>query len=281
MDEPRLMIDRTRADGDKLPVLRTVARGYREAMRHGITYAAQALVWVGVVVAGQYVVGWLAEGSYGPEFNVVAAWLPYVAMLAGAAIIHVAAYRAVILLEIPQWQKALRLGGRELRLFGIHLLFVAVGYLEMALFGIIAQRVGDPHIMSSVLYGSDYVSDVAWNVILSLLLSITLVPFLGLAYPLTAIDTTSGLFRRSYALSRGNRGRIGAIVFLAALPVQIIASAPFSLWDGETDIVLGGLQIAVSSLIYLWGAALRAGALGCAFRFIANQRQERTYDVFD
>jgi hypothetical protein len=274
----RAMIDRTREGEDKLRVLPTIARGYREAVRHGVTYAVQALVWVGVVVAGQYALGRLADGSNSAEFGVVAAWLPYIAMLVGAAIIYVAAYRAVILLEVPEWRKAVRPGGRELRLFGIHLLFVAVGYLEIALLVIIGDSYG---MSSAVFFGSEYVSNVAWSVMLSLVVCVTLVPFLGLAYPLIAIDATSGLFRRSYVWSRGHRRRISAIVFLSALPVQIIAAAPFSMWDGKTNILLGGVQIAVSSLIYLWGAALRAGALGCAFRFIADRRQDRTYEVFD
>lgn len=173
-------------------------------------------------------------------------------------------------------------GGRELRLFGFDLVFLAVGYMEVALLGIVIQLVGGPYgVDAEMLFHSGTVSQVGEAVIWELLICITLIPPFGLAFPFIAIDMPSRLFRRSYFWSRGQRWRFFAIAVLTALPIQIAAYAPYFIWEGRNDVVDRSVQIGLMAKAYLWGAAIRGRAFGRAFRLIAEAQQGRTYNVFD
>jgi len=269
----------------KVPVLRTITRGCRESLRHG-AYTVQAAAWAFITVAA-YLPSQLPldHDSAGPSalfLYLAAPYLPQFVMHVGATVILVAAYRTVILGEVPSWRKALRFGNRELRLFGFNLLFLAVGYAELALLGIIVQLIGGPYgVDGELLFRSGMVSQVGVAVAWNLLICITLIPLFGLAFPFIAIDMSSGLLRRSYFWSRGQRWRLAAIAVLTALPVQIAAYAPYFIWEGRDDLVDGSLQIGTMAMAYLWGATVRGSALGSAFRHIADGQQGRTYDVFD
>ncbi len=270
----------------RIPVLRAIARGLRETFRHGAAYTAQAVAWALLAVAA-YLPSLLpldldSADSLALYFYLAAPYVPLVVMLVGAAVILVSVYRAVVLDEVPSWRRAFRLGGREFRLFGFNLLFLAVGYLEMALLGIVVQLIGGPYgVDAELLFHRGTVSQVGEAITWSLLICITLIPFFGLAFPFIAIDMSSGLLRRSYFWSRGHRWRLGAIGFLSALPVQIAVYAPFFIWADWNDAVGRCVLIGVSALIYLWGAAIRAGAFGWAFRVIADAQHGPTYEVFD
>jgi len=270
----------------RIPVLRAIARGLRETFRHGPAYTVQAVAWALIAVAA-YLPSLLpldldSVDSLAFYFYLAAPYLPFVVMLVGAAVILVSVYRAVVLDEVPSWRRAFRLGGRELRLFGFNLLFLAVGYLEMALLGIVVQLIGGPYgVDAELLFHSGAISQVGVAVTWNLFICITLIPFFGLAFPFVAIDSSSGLFRRSYFWSRGQRWRLAAIAVLTAVPVQIAAYAPYLIWEGRNDVVDHSLQIGIVAMVYLLGAAVRGGAFGSAFRIIADGQQGRTYDVFD
>ncbi len=214
----------------EFPPLHTIARGCRETFRHG-AYTVQAAAWALIAVAAylpsQLPLDLASAGFPALVFYIAAPYLPLVVMLVGAAVILVTVYRAVILDEVPSWRDALRLGSRELRLFGCNLLFLAAGYVEMALLGIVVQLLGSRYgVDADLLFRSGMVSQVGVAVTWNLLICITLIPFLGLAFPFIAIDMSSSLFRRSYFWSRRRRWRLAAIAVLTALPVQIAAYAP-------------------------------------------------------
>lgn len=270
----------------KIPVLRAIALGFRETFRHGTAYAVQAGAWALIAVAAylpsQLPLDLDSADSLALYFCVAAPYLPLAVMLVGAAVILVSVYRAVILDEAPSWQRAFRLGGRELRLFGFNLLFLAVGYLEMVLLGIVVQLIGGPYgVDADMLFHSGPLSQVGEAVTWNFLICITLIPLFGLAFPFIAIDMSSHLFRRSFFWSRGQRWRLAAITVLIGLPVQIAAYAPYFIWQGMNNVADRSLQIGTMAMIYLWGAAVRGGAFGSAFRLIADGQQGRTYDVFD
>jgi hypothetical protein len=65
------------------------------------------------------------------------------------------------------------------------------------------------------------------------------------------------------------------------LAIQIAAYAPFFIWADWNEAVGRGVVASASGVIYLWGAAIRAGAFGCAFRVIADGQHGSTYQVFD
>jgi hypothetical protein len=273
-------------DVTTIPVLATIARGCREAFRHGLVYTVYAVAWAVIAVlanlpAALPIDTWSVQSSALAVYY-AASLLPAVVMLVGYAVIFVAVNRAIVLHEIPAWWRALRVGRRELRVFGFSLLFVAVGYLEMVVIGILVQSISHPSgIGAELLFDSGLLTSAEAAVIWSLLISATLTPFFGLAFSLAAIGATSRMFRRSLAWSRGHRWRLGAIGFLSALAIQIAAYAPFFIWADWNEAVGRGVVASASGVIYLWGAAIRAGAFGCAFRVIADGQHGSTYQVFD
>lgn len=270
----------------KIPPLHTIARGCREMFRHGTAYTVQAAAWALIAVAAYFPsrlpLDLDSADSPALYFYLAAPYLPLAVISVGAAAILVSVYRAVILDEVPSWRRALRVGGRELRLFGLNLLFLAVGYAEMALLGIIVQLAGDPYgVDAELLYHSGTASTVGIATTWNLLICLTLIPLFGLAFPFTAIDMSSGLFRRAYVWGRGQRWRLAAIAVLTSLPVQVAAYAPYVIWDGGNNMVGNSLQIGTMAMVYLVGAAVRGGALGSAFRVIADGQHGPTYEVFD
>jgi hypothetical protein len=158
----------------KVPVLQAIVRGCREAFRHGTAYSVQAAIWTLVTVAASLPSLAPIDPDSGHPlasyFYVAAPYLPLVVMLLGAAAILVRVYRAVILDEAPS-RRRVRLGGRELRLFGFNLLFLVVGYLEMALLAIAVQLVG---VDAELLFDSGTVSQVGQALTWNLLICITL-----------------------------------------------------------------------------------------------------------
>jgi hypothetical protein len=161
------------------------------------------------------------------------------------------------------------------RLFGFNLLFLflAGGYIEMALLRIIVQLIGRPHgVDAELLFEGGALTPVEEAVAWNLLICVTLIPLFGLAFPLIAIDRSSGLLRRAYVWSRGQRWRLAAITTLTGLPVQIAAYAPYLIWANTKDVVGHSLQIAMTAMAYLSGTAIRGGAFASAFRFITDGR---------
>jgi hypothetical protein len=269
-----------------IPVLPTIARGCHEAFRHGLVYTVYAVAWATIAVL-VYLPAVLPIDALHTDiaafvFYYAASYLPMVVMQVGYAVIFVAVNRAIVLLEAPASRKALRVGGRELRVFGFNLVFLAIGYLEMAVLGILVQLIGGPYgIDAEALFDRALISSFAETAIWGLLICATLTPFFGLAFSFAAIDATPKMFRRSFVWSRGHRWRLGAIAFISGLLVQIVVYAPFFMWADWNDAVGRCALMGASALIYLWGGAIRAGAFGWAFRVIADRQHGATYEVFD
>jgi hypothetical protein len=273
------------SDVSAIPVLATIVRGGREALRHGLVYTVYAVAWAAIAVL-VYLPAVLPIEALSVQFSALAvyyaaSYLPTVVMLVGFVVIFVAVNRAIVLPEIPTWRKALRVGGRELRVLGFTLLFLAVGYVEMAALAILVQSIGHPLGIGTEPFEDGLLGNFAETVIWGLLISATLTPFFGLAFSLAAVDAPSRMFRRSFVWSRGHRWRLGAIGFLSALPVQIAVYAPFFIWADWNDAVGRCVLVGASAVIYLLGAAPRAGAFGWAFRVITDGQQGSTYAVFD
>jgi hypothetical protein len=270
----------------KIPLLHTIARGCRETLRYSPVYTVQTTAWALIAVAA-YLLSVLPSRIDSPDplslyYRVAAPYLPLAVMLLGAATISVSVYRAAILDEVPSLRKVLHLGARELRLTGFNLVFLVVGYVEMALLAIVVQLVGRRFgIDAELLFHSGAVSQVGESVAWGLLICITLVPLFGLVFPLIAIDMSSGTFRRSYVWSRGQRWRLAVIAALTGPPIQIIAYAPYLIWHGASSNAAHGLQIGLMAMVYLWGTAMRCSAFAVAFRLVANAQHARTYEIFD
>ena len=118
-------------------------------------------------------------------------------------------------------------------------------------------------------------------VLVSLLISVTITPFIGLAFPLAALDAPAGLFRRSFEMSRGNRLRLAAIGFSADLPWVLASYVPWLIWPSFGSDVPESLQLGVATFITLLGTAFGSMVFGKAFAAIADRRHEGIYGVFD
>ena len=266
-----------------LPILWTIVSGCREVFRYGTIYSAYALAWA-IIAAVAHLTEMVPTNDVSSVevAYYAASYLPSIVMLVGSAVIFVTVNRAIVLQEIPAWRRVFHVGGRELRVLGFNLLFLAVGYLELALLSILVQFAAGLHSVDvEFLFGGGLLTSAEEAVLWGLLISVTLTPFLGLAFSLAAIDATSGMLRRSAAWSRGYGWRLGAIGFLSGLIVQILAYAPFFIWPDWSDAVSRITVLGLSAVINLLGAGLRAGAFGYAFRVIADGRQALAYRVFD
>lgn len=268
------------SDVTKVPVFGAIAHGCRAAFGHGLMYAAYVGVWTILTVLAGIPVS-LAVGD-SAELYVALSYLPSVAMLVGYATIFVAVNRDIVRHEAPPWRSALRLGRRELRVFGLTLLFLAVGYVEVTVLWILLQLTSAFYGPGAeVLSGEGVINSVIGTVVWGLLISVTLTPFFGLALPLAAIDAKPGMFRQALASGWGNRWRLGAIGFVPALPFQIGVYAPFFIWADWNGALGSAVLTGLSAMIYLCGAVVRAAAFAWAFRVIAEGRQESSYGVFD
>jgi hypothetical protein len=267
-----------------LPVMRTIANGYREVFRHGGVYTAIAVVWAAVVVALDLVFWPLLETSSADVWSIVAlhSWLypPNIAFEAAAAMVVVPVYRSAILLEAPAYWMVFRISARELRVFGLFLLVYAASRLEYEIVTIFLQQIGIPSGLFATFDAGVGITIIR-RLIRSLIVCFTVIPFVGLALPLAAIDARPGLIRSSIAWSRGNLWRIGAIVFLSALPLQIIATASQYAWPAIVGVPIQYLHFAAYNVIYLWALAVRGAALGLACRMIADRQGQRVYEAFD
>lgn len=268
--------------GTTLPVLGSIACGCREGIRHGAVYGLHVLAWTIIVVVAYVPVLVPADDSFSVEAFVFVAHLPSIAMLVGSAVIFVAVNRAIVLQDVPTWWRAVRLGGHELRVLGLNLVFLVVGYLELALISTLVQFIsGLLGIDVGFLFDAGLITNAVHVVLWGLLISATLTPFFGLAPLFAAIDAKSGMLRRSAAWSRGYGWRLGAIGFLPGVIVQVGSYAPFVIWTDWRDAAGRTALVGLSAAIYLCGAIVRAAAFGCAFRFIAEGRQTSLYGVFD
>ena len=250
-----------RSDGaaatPKLRVAWIVADGYWWAAWYLRDYAAMAFAWAAVAAAAQLLLGRLFRDGSGETARMAADYAPTLANFAvtflGAAAVAVAAYRLAVLEERPHWRHALRIGRRELRIFGLSLLVYAAAVAEMIILtmslqgaGILDITGGNPAAANGAL--PQIIATVLW----SLLIALTITPFIGLAFPLAALDAPSGLFRRSFEMTRGHRLRLAAIAFIADLPWVLASYIPWAVWGssgrGIPDSLHVGLSIARSRI---------------------------------
>jgi hypothetical protein len=270
-----------------LPVLRTVVEGYWWAIWHLRTYGVLALIWAVAAAVLQMLLGGLPRlvADASPLRN-AALYAPGLAAFAvtmlGAAVIAVAAYRLVILDEPTDPWSALRLRRRELRFFGLSLLLYAVAVAEMLVLTVMLHMIG-------VLYqGGDGVLDggglpglIAAALLWSLLVAVTLTPFVGFAFPLAAIDTPSQLLQLSFQLGRGYRLRLACIAFVADLLWILASHVPWALWGSSQNDMPEGLHTGLSTFIALLSTAFGAMVFGKAFAAVSRRQHEGVYDVFD
>jgi hypothetical protein len=272
----------------RLPVVRTIVEGYWWAIWHLRTYSTLALVWAIVAAVLQMLLGDLPELLAGsPEdAGAVAHYVPslaiFAATLLGAAVIAVAAYRLVILDEPTDWRRALRLGRRELRVFGLSMLIYVVAVAEVLVLTLVLHLVGG---LDTAGAESRQVNESAALIIAavlwSLLIAVTLTPFIGLVLPLAAIDASSRLFHRSFQMSRGHRLRLACIVFVGDLLWVLASHVPWALWGSSQSDAPESLHIGLSAFITLLSTAFGAMVLGKAFAAIADRQHEGVYGVFD
>jgi hypothetical protein len=270
--------------GGRLRVAWTVADGYWWAAWYVRDYAAMAALWAIVAAAAQLLLGGMFGGASGEASPVAAAHVPtlatFAATLLGAAAIAVAAYRLAMLGEQPSWRQ--RIGRRELRVFGLSLLVYVAAVAEMLALVLVFQAgEGLDAPVGSSAESDQVLRLIVAAVLWSLLIAFTITPFIGLAFPLAALDAPSGLFRRSFEMSRGHRLRLAAIAFLADLPWLVASYLPWLAWQSFSGEIPESLQVGVSTFITLLGTAFGSMVLGKAFAAIADRQREGIYDVFD
>jgi len=115
----------------------------------------------------------------------------------------------------------------------------------------------------------------------SVLMSATLTPVFGLAFPLAAIDAPAGFLRRAALMSRGYRRQLGVISFLAMLPFTIASYLPFVAWTPDPDTIGFSAREAAFAMIGLLGVAFATTAFAVAFRTIVDRSGHGVYEVFD
>jgi hypothetical protein len=274
----------------KLPVARTIVEGYWWTIWHLRAYAAMALVWAAVAAALQLLLGnFLESPSDSPgdasPIGTAARYAPGLVVFAatslGAVVVGVAAYRLVILDEPTDWRRALRPGRRELRVFGISFLIYIVAVAEALALTLLFHLIGILDATGeSVREDREAVLIIA-TLLWSLMVALTLTPFVGFAFPLAATDAPSGLFHRSFRMSRGHRLRLACIAFVADLPWVLGSRIPWVVWESSISEMPESLQVGMSTFITLSSTAFGAMVLGKAFVFVANRQHEGTYGVFD
>jgi len=269
----------------KLRVAWIVADGYWWAAWYLRDYAAMALAWAAVAAGAQLLLGRLLRDGSGGTAQMAADYAPTLANFAvtflGAAAVAVAAYRLAVLEERPQWRHALRIGRRQLRVFGLSLLIYAAAVVEMIALTIALHAAGILDITgSSSAAANGVLSQILATILWSLLIALTITPFIGLAFPLAALDAPSGLFRRSFEMARGHRLRLAAIAFVADLPWVLASYIPWAVW-GSSDSIPDSVQVGLSTFITLLGTAFGAMVFGKAFAAVAARQRDGVYGIFD
>jgi len=108
-----------------------------------------------------------------------------------------------------------------------------------------------------------------------------LTPFLGLAFPLVAVDGPGSVLRQSIRLSRGHRIRLMAIGFLAPLPLLPLIYGLLYLGAFPDTMALMALRETGGFFVNGLVAALEAGVFAVAFQRVTAQSNVGTYGVFD
>ncbi len=286
----------TVAGASKLPVLQTIARGYREALQHLVGYAIQAAVWAGIVGALSYALGIVAASilhareiakPLAMATQYAAAFAEIATMLLGNVVVAMSAYRAAIKNERPGWQQAMRLGRRELRFLGLTLVFYVVEYagviLLMLLVLMVAHMTGEGRSAkrAAAAAGNSALGQLLIVVAGNLFMSVTVTPFFGLAFALVAVDAPAAILRGSARMSRGYRIRLGAISFLAILPFIVAAYLPYLAWPLAPGTIAFSAREAAVALIGILGVAFATAAFAVAFRTITDRHSTDVYGVFD
>ena len=279
------------ADRRNLPVLKTIVQGYGEALPHFPDYAIQALIWAGVVGAVHYLLGQIEapmkRAAETAEYWSVATHYAVLfakdfVLLLGGATTALAAYRAAIQNQRPAWQRALLIGRRDLRFIGLTLVLYIVGYGELILLaGILHMSGALSGVVAVMAWAGAGLVSLVFAVVGNLLVAATLTTFFGLAFPLASIGAPGGVIRRALRISRGYRGRLGVISFLAELPFLVAAYLPFLLWTTNAGTIGENAQMAAYALIAFLGVAFATSAFAVAFITVVDHHNEAVSDVFD
>jgi hypothetical protein len=274
-----------------LPVFATVFDGYRAAVRRLRSFLALVVVWAALAAGTGYGIEQLThswaklrahytlQAVVRDEATQIA---QYAELLLAASMIGIAVYRAVILAEPPQRGALARIGRREMRYVALAILFSVPAHFARRSVMVALNLGVAPTILSqaAAAIGIPILRTVCLFVMVHLLVSIALTPFLGLAFPLIAIDTPGSALRLSPRLSREYRIRLAAIGFLAPLPTLPLIVAPYLGGFADTTTLLA-LQATVGIFLNLLSTALVAGVFAVAFQRLTAQSNIGTYGVFD
>jgi hypothetical protein len=278
-----------KTDVRELPVIATILLGYREAVRYLPFYVAASIGWAAALGLVQLPLDHLLErrqevGAAGTAALMQAQrYLTLAVGLFGAAVLSVMASRAVLLAQSPAWLDGLRIGRRQLRIVGLGLLFYVAIYVEVfAIFhvGFLALPEQAASAAREMLFGQDrrlglYLLWILWSVLQSL----TLTPFFGLAFPLASIDAGTSLLSRSARISSDYRWRIAAISIMGHLPFLLINAVPYVAWHGSSGTTVG--VHVVASFVSLLGIAVSAATLAVTLDHVAGRLRQQMYDIFD
>ena len=280
-----------KAASASLPIFGTILEGYRATARHVGSFILLLIVWTAVAVGTDYAVEALTHtlSDLRAHYTLATAvryeamhLVPYAELLVAASLIGVTVYRAIILGEEPGWDSLWRIGRRELRYIGLAIVFyvplhVGMTSLEIAInLGVAPVRL--QHAVHAI--GIPILRLLSLSVAAHLLVSIAFAPFFALAFPLVAIGAPGGVLRRSMRMGRGHRIRLGAIGFLAPLPLIPLAYALYLAGEATTT-TLELLQSTTVTFLRLLASALVVGVFAVAFQRVTGHSNKGTYDVFD
>ncbi len=206
----------------------------------------------------------------------------YAELLLAASLIAIAVYRAIILDERRRWNATMRVGRREMRFLGLAALFSVPAHLGVVSIVVAVNlRVAPLMLMQALAaIGIPALRSVTVILLAHLVVSVALTPFLGLAFPLIAIDAPGSPLRQSLRLSRDLRIRLAAIGFAAPLPIMPLIYAPSLAGIPNTAILLA-LQSAVGSFFGLLAEAVVTGVFAVAFQRVTAHLNKGTYGIFD
>jgi len=252
---------------------------------------SMTVVWTAVAAGTGYAVEALthtlsdlrAHYTFAAAMRANAAQLvQYAELLVAASLIGVTVYRTIILGEDPRWHSIWRIGRREMRYLALAIVFSVPVHVGMRSLAIAVNLGVAPATLTQALMaiGIPILRIVSVSVTAHLLVSIALTPFFALAFPLIAIGVPGGVLRRSMRMSRSHRIRLGAIGFLAPLPIVPLFYSLYLAGTANTT-TLEMLQSTAGIFLTLLASALEACVFAVAFQRVTAHLHKGTYDVFD
>lgn len=268
-----------------LPVWHSVVLGYIDIARHLSVYLAMAALWSFLVIGGLRLLILAAFGGE-PTANDVTAltqelagWVEYLLGNIGSVLIAVAGYRAVLLGEAPSLHCLSRFGRRELRLFGVYLVYLALNFVLLSAALMVLVGVAGADVAAAI--DSNIAIALPFELVAGLLGDLMIAPFLILAFPLAALDARPSLFVGAWRLGRGHRLRLCAVSYLSGLPFMFLTYLPRQLFQPDAEWLAVYLWTSLAGFIGLLWTAFYSGCIALAFDWIMQRQRDRSLTVFD